>query len=165
MRWSELLSRGSLKATALAFFAFLTLWTLPAARASSINTLGIRSLSGFFVENAGQFQKGVLFRARASGRLVDITEDGPVFRFLDIKAGKVHSVSMDLLGSKRVRPVGAKELKTAAVYDIPEGHFRAKTYSEVVYPGVYPGVTLYSGWYRGFLSTSSDWPQVWTQGL
>ena len=117
-----------------------------------------------FIENVGQIaEPTVRYVFRGSGANIFHTTKGPVFQLLEPerpvretgrhidKRGIIRrtcSVSMRFIGAKAVRPIGCNKQETKVNYFIGDDpnkwHTDVSTYSEVVYPQLYEGISLHT---------------------
>jgi len=115
-----------------------------------------------FVANQGQLEPSVVYYAKSEGATVYCTEEGLVFGFaegsISLKFNAIAAPSLSLRAKRsnleakqslRIKPEARGELKGKVNYFIGNNpalwRTNIPTFSEVVYPEVYPGIDLVYG--------------------
>ncbi len=146
------------------FCAFLLfpLLVAPGRRPTASESIGDRAagtrasrtvdLSGAgFVENRGQWDRGVRYAFRSGAATVALMDKGPVFCFrntaVGANSGPVNTaVAVSFPGSRPSRPESASPTATLSNYyvgnDPSAWREDVRSFREVVYPGLYDGVDL-----------------------
>lgn len=106
----------------------------------------VARVAATFLPNHGDAPTEVLYLARADGWTASFTQEGVIYAFAPPGADEGHALALRFQGARRATPTGRAPL--GARFNFLRGRDRAgwrtgvPGYSEVVYPGLWPGVDL-----------------------